>query len=68
MNSEYLQKYLLLPPETKEQISTSENREIFNQLEKEYHHHLKKINHFGAEKAFILGYQGPDFTIKKGGS
>ncbi len=36
MNSEYLQKYLSLPPEVKEQIPTSENLEIFSQLEKEY--------------------------------
>ncbi len=43
MNSEYLQKYLLLPPETKEQISTSENREIFNQLEKEYQIDIAEI-------------------------
>lgn len=33
------------------------------QLEEEFHHHLKKVITRGEEKAFMLGYQGPEFNI-----
>lgn len=34
-------------------------------LEKEYHHYLKKVITADGEKAFMLGYRGPTFEIKK---
>lgn len=38
---------------------------VIKDLEKKYHYHLKKNLETGEEGAFMLGYRGPDFKIKR---